>query len=241
MNQEYIIINEERIPINIKNVSNSKSIKIYVKNNILQITKSKYCPKISVKQMINENQEKIYEMYKSSIDESLEKLLYSDMQIMYKGNLMILKLENTDKKEISIKIEEKQIIIYIWSKLNDEEKLSYIKKNLKEIFKNNLTAILNERIPYWSKITNIDYLGYSIKQMTTRYGSCNTRTGKLNFNINLLFMPENVRDTIIVHELCHIIYPNHSQKFYDLINKYIPEYDKLQKWLKVNSKYLKFL
>ena len=48
-------------------------------------------------------------------------------------------------------------------------------------------------------------------------------------------LPENIIDGIIVHELCHIIYPNHSNNFYKLVRKYMPDYDEINKWLKKNG------
>lgn len=48
-------------------------------------------------------------------------------------------------------------------------------------------------------------------------------------------LPEDKVDAIIVHELCHIIHKNHSKEFYNLVKKYIPNYDEIDKWLKNNS------
>ena len=49
-------------------------------------------------------------------------------------------------------------------------------------------------------------------------------------------LPEDKVDAIIVHELCHIIHSNHNKEFYELVKKYIPNYDEINKWLKENSK-----
>lgn len=53
-------------------------------------------------------------------------------------------------------------------------------------------------------------------------------------------LPEDKVDAIIVHELCHIIHPNHSKDFYDLVKKYIPNYDNIDKWLKENGRIIIF-
>ncbi len=49
-------------------------------------------------------------------------------------------------------------------------------------------------------------------------------------------LPEDKVDAIIVHELCHILHNNHSKEFYELVKKYIPNYEEIDKWLKENSK-----
>ena len=46
-------------------------------------------------------------------------------------------------------------------------------------------------------------------------------------------------DAVIVHELCHIIHPNHSKDFYKLVESYIPNYKQLDKYLKECSKYVR--
>ena len=49
-------------------------------------------------------------------------------------------------------------------------------------------------------------------------------------------LPEDKIDAIIVHELSHMTYSNHSDKFYSLVQKYIPNYFEIDKWLKKNVK-----
>ena len=49
-------------------------------------------------------------------------------------------------------------------------------------------------------------------------------------------LKEEAIDAIIVHELCHIVHPNHSKYFYNLVETYIPNYKEIDKYLKENSK-----
>ena len=53
-------------------------------------------------------------------------------------------------------------------------------------------------------------------------------------------LPEKAIDAVIVHELCHIIHPNHSKNFYELVEKYIPNYKEIDKYLKRNNKLIAF-
>ncbi len=66
-----------------------------------------------------------------------------------------------------------------------------------------------------------------IKNHKSRWGSCSEK-GKLNFNYKILFLPSDIADYIIVHELCHLAYFNHSPKFWALVGKTVPDYRALR-------------
>ena len=69
----------------------------------------------------------------------------------------------------------------------------------------------------------------------SKFGSCVPSTKRLHFSSRLIMLPEDKVDAVIVHELCHIIHPNHSKDFYNLVKKYIPNYEEIDKWLKQNG------
>ena len=74
----------------------------------------------------------------------------------------------------------------------------------------------------------------SIHNQRTRWGSCSSK-GNLKFNCLLMMFPDEVIDSIVVHELCHRIHMNHSAQFYAEVEKVFTQYRKCQKWLKENG------
>lgn len=237
----FVNINNCNIPLEIKNVKNSKSVKIYIKSGKIIISKSKYISTRRALEFFDKNKDKVYDMYLKEISNSIDNLMEGDLEILYKGKLTNLKCANIEDKKVKIEFLNDEIIIYIFKELSNQEKVENIKKILKKELKNRLDVILYERLEYYSKLMNIEYLGYSIKSMSTRYGSCNVKTKKLNFNINLIFTPQMVLDSVVVHELSHIKYKGHDKNFYSLVYRYIPNYKECDKWLKQNEKYLKLL
>ncbi|MBC7383778.1 MAG: M48 family metallopeptidase [Bacteroidia bacterium] len=65
----------------------------------------------------------------------------------------------------------------------------------------------------------------SIRSMPTRWGSCTT-IGKIILNPELIKAPKGCIEYVIIHELCHLIHRNHTQKFIDLQSKEMPGWEK---------------
>lgn len=77
----------------------------------------------------------------------------------------------------------------------------------------------------------VGYNRITIRAQKSRWGSCSS-SGNLNFNCLLMLAPLEVRQYVVVHELCHRIEMNHSKSFWELVEKVLPDYKKSRKWLK---------
>ncbi len=64
-----------------------------------------------------------------------------------------------------------------------------------------------------------------IKPLLTKWGSC-APSGKVILNVDLIKAPRACIEYVIIHELCHLIYPNHSKKFFALLTEFIPDWEK---------------
>ena len=91
-----------------------------------------------------------------------------------------------------------------------------------------------ERVGYWAEKIGVTYGRIAIRLQSSRWGSC-AANGNLNFNCLLVLMPPEVLDSVVVHELCHRRYMNHSKEFYAEIDQVFPDYKRWNKWLKDNG------
>ncbi len=93
-------------------------------------------------------------------------------------------------------------------------------------------------IKYYAKKYNLPYHRLTIKNQKTIWGSCSA-DNNINLNYMLLQAPISSIQYVIIHELCHIIYKNHSQDFWHLVKSIMVDYKIHQKWLKdfsINTK-----
>ncbi|MBP9694846.1 MAG: M48 family metallopeptidase [Candidatus Magasanikbacteria bacterium] len=93
------------------------------------------------------------------------------------------------------------------------------------------TKLIKDRVVFWSKLYDFKYKSISIKNQRSKWGSC-TRAGKLNFNYRLYFLPQDLVDYVVVHELCHLRHMNHSRAFWRLVEGIYPEYANAKKMLR---------
>lgn len=113
-------------------------------------------------------------------------------------------------------------------KKNKKVNLKYLEN------KNKALTIAEDRLAYFNNFYNFKYSKVVIRDQKTRWGSC-SRKGNLNFNYKIALLPQKSSDYIIVHELCHLGEFNHSENFWNLVAKTIPDYKDIRKSLRNKS------
>lgn len=91
-----------------------------------------------------------------------------------------------------------------------------------------------EKVGRYAKLIGVSYGKISIRSQRTRWGSCSSK-GDLSFNCLLMLAPDEVIDSVVVHELCHRKHMDHSKGFYAEVEKAFPEYRRCRRWLKENG------
>ncbi|MBQ0110708.1 MAG: M48 family metallopeptidase [Oscillospiraceae bacterium] len=104
----------------------------------------------------------------------------------------------------------------------------------KAALKKQAMEYIPKSVMVYANAAGIKYGKISYRFQKTRWGSCN-RKGDLSFNCLLMLAPQPVCDSVIVHELCHIKHFDHSQKFYKEVERLMPDYKNVNRWLKDNG------
>ncbi|MDD3284821.1 MAG: M48 family metallopeptidase [Patescibacteria group bacterium] len=105
---------------------------------------------------------------------------------------------------------------------------------IKKITKQKAENIINKRVKYYSKLENIKYNKIKITNAKNRWGSCSFKNN-INLSMRLAMAPIEIIDYVVIHELCHIKEKNHSKKFWNEVEKIMPNYKQNEKWLKTKG------
>ena len=100
--------------------------------------------------------------------------------------------------------------------------------------------IISERVALYANIMGVTAGTVKLSEAKARWGSCSTKN-HLNFAWRLIMCPLSVIDYVVVHELSHITYKNHSPAFWARVNTVLPNYEDDQDWLKVNRKLMEII
>ena len=94
-----------------------------------------------------------------------------------------------------------------------------------------LQMLLPEMISLWQKRLNVSLYDFRLRVMKTCWGVCHCSKATITFNTLLGLKDEDCIEYIVVHELCHLIEPSHSKRFYALMDKYMPDWKQRNKKL----------
>ena len=95
-------------------------------------------------------------------------------------------------------------------------------------------AFFPERTAFFARQVGVSYGRITVRHQRSRWGSCSGQ-GNLNFNCLLMLAPPEIRDYVIVHELCHRLQMNHSPACWAEVRRVIPDWQRRRRWLRENG------
>ena len=127
----------------------------------------------------------------------------------------------TDEK--NIRYDDKEKRLYLPSDKSKEQLVKWLKENAKRIL-SKLTAT-------WAEQMNVQYQSVSITSARTRWGSCSGKNA-VHYPFRLLYLPREIIEYVVVHELAHTVHKNHSKAFWTFVERYVPNWRARRETLK---------
>lgn len=138
----------------------------------------------------------------------------------YKGDRLILNVietKTTTKAEVR---SDRYLDLYVkYNSLVEQRELI-----LTSWYRQQLKAELPDLIARWEKIIGVKTNDWGVKKMKTRWGSCNIRAKRIWLNLALIKKPPQCLAYVVVHELVHLLEPNHGDRFKAYMNQFMPEW-----------------
>lgn len=83
--------------------------------------------------------------------------------------------------------------------------------------------LVEEKLKEINSFYDFAYDKVSVRNQRTRWGSCSSK-GNLSFNFKIIYLPEDLQDYLIAHEICHLKHMNHGKDFWDCVGIAIPDH-----------------
>lgn len=104
---------------------------------------------------------------------------------------------------------------------------------LTEFYRREIKRVIPHELGRWEKKMNLKASEWRVRNMKTRWGSCNREAKRLWFNLKLAEYSPDCLNYVIVHELAHLSVRDHNMEFYNLVESFVPNYKDIEK--KLNS------
>lgn len=169
-----------------------------------------------------------YSLNKKSKNRTLRVTIKDDGQVYVSAPLWlsVSKIENFLQKKSDWIMKKIDLL------KNQEEKIK-LPTGKKDYLENKEKArkIITQKTKEISEKLNLKFSKIRIGNQKSRWGSC-SKSGTLSFNYKLIYLPENLIDYIIVHEVCHLKELNHSHRFWSLVDSSFPNRKEVRKQFK---------
>lgn len=231
-------IGDLSIPYELINNDKAKNIRVSMSIEGMRVSKPNRVKLNEVENFLKAKAnwiKKLYIKFQSIKVDKNERKWQSGEIMQYMGssyNISVLKYDGL--KKTIVEFTGTQFVVYVNKILSDEQKKISIENQFKKWFIRMTKETIEERLEFYCNKVGLSYNQVRIKEQKTRWGSC-SKNGNLNFNWKLIMAPQWVMDYVVLHEICHLRYLNHSKEFWNLVGVYMPEYKKAQQWLKKNG------
>jgi len=162
-----------------------------------------------------------------------EREYVSDETLYVLGKQYYLQTEYGNKN--SLMLSGNKAVLTVRKESTAEQRENFVREWYRKLLK----AEIAQQLPKWEKITGLKAAGWQTKYMTSRWGTCNTKTRKIWLNLRLAKKTPECLEYIILHELVHLVEKKHDEKFAALMERYMPMWREIK--VTLNGQTLDFM
>jgi len=239
-----LIINQQRVPITVRRSPRAKRLSLQIEAEKPELIL--VIPRYALSMQINSFIRKQTPWIEKHWDQALKKVQRRPKRqckdgdvYFYFGETLSLKLIPSVRWRPKIRVNGSNLEITLHKATTLPDGKKAIKKAVQEFYKKKAEEVIHDRLQFFNEHYNLKYNRITFRNQKTRWGSCSSAKN-LNFNYRLMMAPIEIIDYVVVHEMCHLKYMNHSAAFWKFVAEKMPNHKELRKWLKENNYLLSF-
>lgn len=184
----------------------------------------------------------------------------TELELKKDGQILEIQIIRSARKSIGLQVKENgMVVLRIPAHMSDQELGKFIKREENWIWQKaglmqermeqredtgatapehlsreeieQIKEKIGNRVVHYCKIMDVTVGRITIRNQKTRWGSCSSK-GNVNFNYQLYYLPDELLDYVVIHELAHRRHMNHSKEFWAEVERYCPDYKILRNRLK---------
>lgn len=156
-------------------------------------------------------------------------------EFLFLGRKCVLLVKELDIKRPRIGFDgHKWTVVVPWG-LSEQGRQEAVKKKMVKWYRSQAEEILGGRVFHFSRIMKKEPKKIAIRTQKRIWGCCDYAAQTIHLNWLIILSPIKVIDYVVVHEMSHLFIPNHSQRFWNKVAQYMPDFKEYRKWLKNNS------
>ncbi|TGE31168.1 SprT family zinc-dependent metalloprotease [Desulfosporosinus sp. Sb-LF] len=230
MNQ--LSIRDQTIPFEVRRSSSYRRITLSILEDRLRISAPKNVSAKQLKELLLAKEEWVLKHWLEKQDSAKCPVRYIDGEhFLYRGNSVELEIIRHPRQMVRVVLRGQVLEVYLPQDLQDKDCASSVKAAVLIWYKAQARSVLMDKLEKQAKRMQVTFQTFRLKEQKTRWGSCSSK-GNLNLNWRIIMAPDAAIDYIIIHELAHLTHLNHSEKFWQRVAEFMPEYAHWIKWFK---------
>jgi predicted metal-dependent hydrolase len=223
-------------PYTIRHSKHARRLRLTVTPSKVEIVVPKRVRPRTVERFINQHHEwvcKKWQQMVKRIDSSQPispKHYINGVDISFRGELFKIHITTENIKKPKLIVNE-VFNVTLPTSLPPEKHEEATEKCIKKWLKIQLNEELEELFEIYGEKFGLQPKSFRIKQQKTLWGSCSAK-GNININLYLAFLPFELLEYVVIHELCHLKHHNHSKNFWGLVESILPNYKETRYKLK---------
>ena len=216
--------------ISIKRTNRLKTISLQVKNQEVVLSVPRFVSDGEIdniiERKINWINNKLAIEKSNSLD--IKRKYENGDKFLYFGSEYSLKIKDSNRDNVYLY--KNNIIVEV----NNNFNATYIRNILKTWYISESKKYLIKTNSYYEILIGVEANKLLFGKYKSKWGSCNSKK-IISYDWRIIMAPREVIHYLIIHELCHIKYLNHSNNFWNTVEKYMANYKLQKQWLKTNS------